>query len=107
MYHLLQFVSGSQASSRLLDADTVITITRLFMPVLSDDTKHDKALSSRALALNRLDLSLDHLGVKTKEGVRERDETVAKGLENIVVEVGKGQLSAISNRSGRANNSTL
>lgn len=70
----------------------------LFAPSLSDDLKHDEALSSRVAALNMLDLSLDHLGVKMKEDDPEkpdeklgkRDKEVAKGLEEIVGKVGKG-----------------
>lgn len=77
----------------------------LFAPLTADDSKHDEALSSRVAALNLLDLSLDHLGVKTKENdpenadpsKEERDKIVADGLESLVERVGKGRFySSIS-----------
>lgn len=71
----------------------------LFAPLTADDLKHDEALSSRVAALNLLDLSLDHLGVKTKEAdtenadpsKQERDKVVAEGLGALVDRVGKGR----------------
>jgi hypothetical protein len=71
----------------------------LFSPAASDDARHDEALSSRIAALNMLDLSLDHLGVRTKEEdpdkpdpkKAKRDAKVAKGLDDLVTEVGLGQ----------------
>ncbi|EJD07368.1 uncharacterized protein FOMMEDRAFT_143805 [Fomitiporia mediterranea MF3/22] len=42
---------------------TSVFYDRLYRPSSSDDASHDEALSSRINALNKLDLSLDHLGV--------------------------------------------
>ena len=85
---------------RLCYKDAVLTLLNsLFAPSTADDLKHDEALSSRVAALNLLELSLDHLGVKTREFDPEdpdpealkRDQLVAKGLEILVEKVGHGE----------------
>ena len=43
------------------------SFVRLYRPPSSDDASHDEALSDRITALNKLDLSLDHLGVDAGE----------------------------------------
>jgi hypothetical protein len=57
-------------------------------------------LSSRIAALNLLELSLDHLGIQTREtgdgsmsqeDIERRNETVMRGLEVIVKSVGDGE----------------
>ncbi len=77
----------------------VSTYHRLFSPPTADDARHDEALSSRIAALNLLELSLDHLGIQTREsadgGVKQddiemRNATVMGGLEDIVQAVGQG-----------------
>lgn len=78
---------------------SLVFIISLFSPNSSDDGKHDQALSSRIGVLNRLDLTLDHLGVKTREAVGDkrtesaikRDEVVRKGLTDLVDKVGQGK----------------
>ncbi len=75
------------------------SLRSLFSPPTTDDARHDEALSSRIAALNLLELSLDHLGIQTRESASEgntqadiekRNETVMAGLGRIVEAVGKG-----------------
>ncbi|WVW80846.1 hypothetical protein I302_102836 [Kwoniella bestiolae CBS 10118] len=61
---------------------------RLFSPLESDDARHDEALASRIAALNMLDLSLDHLGLITRPEGEEPAGTIAKGLADIVDDIG-------------------
>ncbi|WWD08310.1 hypothetical protein V865_006421 [Kwoniella europaea PYCC6329] len=61
---------------------------RLFSPLESDDARHDEALASRIAALNMLDLSLDHLGLITRPEGEEPEGVIAKGLTDIVDDIG-------------------
>ncbi|KAK6906608.1 hypothetical protein I203_100594 [Kwoniella mangroviensis CBS 8507] len=61
---------------------------RLFSPLESDDARHDEALASRIAALNMLDLSLDHLGLITRPEGEEPEGAIAKGLTDIVDDIG-------------------
>ncbi|KAF7366362.1 VPS9 domain-containing protein [Mycena sanguinolenta] len=59
-------------------------IPRLFVPVSSDDSSHDQALSSRVAALNMLDLNLEHLGVDVPPEATEGLEHVVKACGQIL-----------------------
>ncbi|PFH46208.1 hypothetical protein AMATHDRAFT_51216 [Amanita thiersii Skay4041] len=56
----------------------VVFYDRLFKPSSSDDASHDETLSSRVLALNRLDLGLEHLDIDVGDFEREIEEVITE-----------------------------